>query len=164
MAGATAAALRGWPIKSALARTSSEAGPGSNWPLLSVHTERLHRRCSDKSDNLPPPHSITSSAAAAFWSGSAGRLHRVLHKVGGDFPAHRLADLQRVAEVDAAPDPHVGVLAGELADVLERPRQLRVRHIDRRKGDRWVRPEHRFEDADRKARDDRRLRGVFRMH
>ena len=56
------------------------------------------------------------------------------------------------------------VLLGELRNGGERPRQLRIHEIGRRKRHSRLGPHHRFQHAHRHPRDDGRLRRVFRMH
>jgi hypothetical protein len=75
---------------------------------------------------------------------------------------HVIADLERIAEVDAASDAHLFVLLGKLRHGGERPRPLRVQAIGRRQGCGRLRAKHYFQDADRYPRHDGRLRRVFR--
>ena len=100
----------------------------------------------------------------ALASSSMGRLERVLDEVGGDLPAHVLADFQRVPEVNAAPDAHVVMLGSHLRERPKLPLQLRIHEIRHRERDRRVGPEHRLHDADRHAGHDGRLRGILRVH
>ena len=78
---------------------------------------------------------VGSTARSLRW------LERIVDQVGGDLPAHVLADLQRIAEVDAAPDAHIRVLARHLRDALELPLHLgigKIRHRERHRPD-WAR-------------------------
>ena len=50
---------------------------------------------------------------------SAPRLERVVDQVGGDLAAHVVADLERVSEVDAAPDAHVACSSAMSAMLVE---------------------------------------------
>jgi hypothetical protein len=42
------------------------------------------------------------------------RLHVICHEMVGDLATHRISDLQRIAEMNAAPDAHLFVFLGHL--------------------------------------------------
>src|SRR5438270_478698 len=139
-----------------------------------VATSRSIRRTSSAGGTdwaaLAPASASTTSTAAersrlrTTLLRSAHGRHTGGDQVRGELLAHLLADLQRVAEMDAAPDAHHPLLVAHLRDAGELPLQARVDHV--RHGER--RPsagaEYGVEHAERDANLDGRLRGIFRVH
>src|SRR5215471_7157393 len=124
------------------------SAPGADCPLLVPVTSRT-----------------TSAAFAAsrrsLMSGSsAGRLQRASQQVHRDLLAHLLTDLERVPEMDPAPNAHHALLLCHLSDAGELASQAWVYRIGRCDGGRPG-PEHGFENGRGRAGLDGRLRWVF---
>src|SRR6266536_3600824 len=65
--------------------------------------------------SFPPP----SEARCLLPARSSRRLHGVGDEVRGDLSAHLVSDDHRIAEVDTAPDAHLGLFLGQLGDTGE---------------------------------------------
>src|SRR5262245_15793223 len=66
--------------------------------------------------------------------------------------------------MNAAPNAHIAVLLVHLRDIVELPLYVWIEQIGCSERDDRFEPKHRFENTDRRPRDDRRLRRIFRMH
>src|SRR4029079_5494260 len=68
------------------------------------------------SSSAPP---VTKRLEKAPNMGLPRRLHVICHQMVGDLATHRISSLQRVAEMNAAPDAHLFVLLGHLRKAIE---------------------------------------------
>src|SRR5262245_19078131 len=87
---------------------------------------------------------------------SANRRHDVGKQVLGEPSAHLFADFQRIAEMDAAPDPYHPLLFRHLRNAVELTLQPGICTVGHREYLRRSGAEHRFEDARRDAGHDGR--------
>src|SRR5439155_19870448 len=76
------------------------------------------------SRNAPP-----GAKSPAMRIGLPRGLQVIGEQVVGELAAHRFAHLERIAEVDAAPDAHLLVLFRHLREAVEAALQARVRHV-----------------------------------
>src|SRR5262245_48140853 len=120
----------------------------------------------------PPPASAPGPStkqqatmpASAARMASAGGLERVLDQEVGDLASHAVAHLQRIAEMDAAPDAHFHGFGGDLLDLAVAALQLGIHQVSDDDGVGRLGPEHRLQNAHRYAGDDAGLRRILGMH
>jgi hypothetical protein len=84
------------------------------------HRRQLANSAKDKPSRTRRDSSSKQARSAGFnalrTTTSMRELERVLHHVVGNLLAHVHADLERVAEMDPAPNPHIALLIRQLLD------------------------------------------------
>src|SRR4029450_1980577 len=104
-------------------------------------------RCSRRRKPRPGAWRQHEAAWLSRTTALANRPHDVAEQVFGELAAHLFADLQRIAEMDAAPDPHHPLLFGYLRNTVELTLEPGIGAVGHREHLRRSGAEHRFEDA-----------------
>src|SRR5262249_34863198 len=109
----------------------------------------------DASTNRHTPPNVKCLATGPG-IGLARGLHVICDKMIGDLTTHHFTHVERIAEMDAAPDAYLFMFVGHLLEASKVARQARIYDIGRREG-RRLGPEHCFENSSRGAGVDPRL-------